>query len=36
MAKRKIVSAWMETHNVRTIRIDFRDKPAEFKPANLW
>jgi NADH oxidoreductase Hcr len=31
MARRKIVDAWMETHNVRTLRFDFRDDPIDFK-----
>jgi ferredoxin-NADP reductase len=31
MAKRRIVDAWMETYNVRTIRFDFRDEPVDFK-----
>lgn len=31
MPRRKIVDAWMETHNVRTIRFDFRDEPIDFK-----
>lgn len=31
MPVRKIVDAWMETHNVRTIRFDFRDAPIDFK-----
>lgn len=31
MPKRKIVDAWMETHNVRTIRFDFRSSPVDFK-----
>lgn len=31
MAMRTIVDAWMETHNVRTIRFDYRDAPIEFK-----
>lgn len=31
MALRRIVDAWMETHNVRTIRFDYRDDPIDFK-----
>jgi ferredoxin-NADP reductase len=31
MPTRRIVDAWMETHNVRTIRFDFRDDPIDFK-----
>ena len=31
MPRRKIVDAWMETHNVRTLRFDFRDDPIDFK-----
>lgn len=31
MPRRKIVDAWMETHNVRTIRFDYRDDPIDFK-----
>lgn len=31
MPMRRIADAWMETHNVRTIRFDFRDEPQQFK-----
>src|SRR5262245_40190259 len=31
MALRKVVDAWMETYNVRTIRFDYRDDPIDFK-----
>ena len=35
MALRRIADAWMETHNSRTIRFDFRDAPVEFKPGQF-
>ncbi|MGL4463754.1 MAG: ferredoxin--NADP reductase [Planctomycetia bacterium] len=35
MPTRRIADAWMETHNVRTIRFDFRDQPADFKPGQF-
>ena len=30
MAKRQLLNAWMETHNVRTLQFDFRDEPIDF------
>lgn len=35
MAKRRICDAWMETHNVRTVRFDFRDEPQAFLPGQF-
>lgn len=35
MALRRVMDAWMETHNVRTIRFDFRDRPVTFKPGQF-
>ena len=35
MAKRRLCDAWMETHNVRTVRFDFRDEPATFLPGQF-
>jgi ferredoxin-NADP reductase len=35
MAKRRVCDAWMETHNVRTIRFDFRDEPISFLPGQF-
>ena len=35
MVKRQVCDAWMETHNVRTVRFDFRDEPATFLPGQF-
>jgi ferredoxin-NADP reductase len=35
MPKRRLVDAWMETHNVRTLRFDFRDAPIDFYPGQF-
>src|SRR4029078_13674310 len=35
MAKKRICDAWMETHNVRTVRFDFRDEPVSFMPGQF-
>src|SRR5258708_35251804 len=35
MALRRIADAWMETHNVRTLRFDFRDEPIQFDPGQF-
>lgn len=35
MAVRKLIDAWMETHNVRTLRFDFSDQPARFHPGQF-
>jgi len=35
MAKRRVCDAWMETHNVRTVRFDFRDEPISFLPGQF-
>jgi len=35
MAKRRVSDAWMETHNTRTIRFDFRDEPISFLPGQF-
>lgn len=35
MAKRRMCDAWMETHNVRTVRFDFRDEPQTFLPGQF-
>ena len=35
MPMRRLVDAWMETHNVRTLRFDFRDEPIEFLPGQF-
>ena len=35
MAIKRICDAWMETHNVRTVRFDFRDEPISFLPGQF-
>lgn len=35
MPVRTLVDAWMETHNVRTLRFDFRDAPVTFYPGQF-
>lgn len=35
MPMRKLVDAWMETHNVRTLRFDYRDAPVDFLPGQF-
>lgn len=35
MPVRRIADAWMETHNVRTIRFDYQDDPISFLPGQF-
>ncbi|MFO0947724.1 MAG: FAD-binding oxidoreductase [Planctomycetota bacterium] len=35
MPIRRLADAWMETHNTRTLRFDFRDDPIDFLPGQF-